>query len=162
MSTVHKTPPSGASLRDPTALLSGLLFVAVGVGFLIIGSGYAFGTARSMGPGYFPRFLSLLLIGLGVCVALSGRSSHGEPVGRINWKGVTLVPLAALVFAALIRPAGVAPAIFVAVMLSTFATPTFSWGRAVFLAFGLAAFSSLIFVKGLGLPIQIFGPWFGV
>jgi len=42
-----------------------------------------------------------------------------------------------------------------------YASTRFRWGYALLLAFGLAAFCALLFIKALGLPIPMIGPWFG-
>ncbi len=53
------------SIRNPKDFWAGALFVAIGVGTLLMGSKYTLGTAARMGPGYFPRILGILLIVLG-------------------------------------------------------------------------------------------------
>jgi hypothetical protein len=51
---------------------AGLLFVAFGVVALVMAQSYSIGTAARMGPGYFPRLLGILLIGLGAVQAIVG------------------------------------------------------------------------------------------
>ena len=50
-------------------LWSGLMFAGFGVLALVMGNSLAVGTAIRMGPGYVPRMLSYILIGLGVAQA---------------------------------------------------------------------------------------------
>ena len=52
-------------IRNPKDFWAGVLFVAVGIAAIVLGSRYNLGTAARMGPGYFPRILGMLLILLG-------------------------------------------------------------------------------------------------
>lgn len=146
--------------NDPTALLSGALFVILGVGFLLIGMDYDFGTARRMGAGYFPVVLAVILILLGVAVALPGLSRAGERAGPINWRGVVLIPAATLAFALLVRPAGMLIASFIAVCIASISTKHYRVPNVILVATAISIFSTLVFVVGLGLPIPIVGAWF--
>ncbi|MHB8493814.1 MAG: tripartite tricarboxylate transporter TctB family protein [Casimicrobiaceae bacterium] len=57
-------------IRHPKDFWSGALFIAVGVGAIVLGSKYTLGSAARMGPGYFPRLLGILLVALGGMLAL--------------------------------------------------------------------------------------------
>jgi hypothetical protein len=46
-------------------------------------------------------------------------------------------------------------------MLSCYASPKFRWGPSLLLAIGLTVFCVLVFVKLLGVPLPVFGSWFG-
>ena len=48
-------------MRSPKDFWAGVLFVALGVVAIFVGSRYTLGTAARMGPGYFPRILGILL-----------------------------------------------------------------------------------------------------
>ena len=78
------------SLRD---LASGLIFVAIGVGFAVASSGYEMGRAIRMGPGYFPLILSIAMIVLGAAIIVKGlrSTSPEEPLGVVPWTGLVLV-----------------------------------------------------------------------
>jgi putative tricarboxylic transport membrane protein len=66
-----------------------------------------------------------------------------------------------LLFGFLMRGAGLVPAALVIILLSAFASPKFKVHEALMLAAGLAIFAVVVFVKLLGLPMPIFGPWLG-
>ena len=53
-------------LRNVRDLLAGCLFLAFGLAFLYFAQDYQLGSARRMGPAYFPVVLSLILIGIGL------------------------------------------------------------------------------------------------
>jgi hypothetical protein len=59
-------------IRSPQDLGAGLLFLAIGGAGVLIGQDLAFGTARRMGPGFFPTIISALIMLIGVLVALRG------------------------------------------------------------------------------------------
>lgn len=120
------------------------------------------GTAGKMGPAYFPTILGSLLALIGATVVIRSFVRVGEAVGKFYIREIILILSAVVLFGALMRGAGLVPAVVVLVVLSAYASPKFKWGSALLLAGGLATFSALIFVKLLGLPMPIFGPWFGV
>ena len=69
--------------RDVAA---GLLFVAIGVAALVAGSDYRSGTLLNMGPGYFPRIVSALMIVLGALVTWCAEADRSMAVrGFPGW-----------------------------------------------------------------------------
>lgn len=120
------------------------------------------GTAGKMGPAYFPTILGSLLALIGLVVLIRSFVRIGEAVGKFYIREIIVILSAVVLFGALMRGAGLVPAVTVLVVLSAYASPKFHWGSALLLGGGLATFSALVFVKLLGLPMPIFGPWFGV
>ena len=53
-------------LRNAKDLFAGGLFLVFGVAFLVLAQNYPLGSARRMGPAYFPVVLSLILIAVGL------------------------------------------------------------------------------------------------
>ena len=134
----------------------------VGLAAIIIGRDYPMGTAGRMGPAYFPTVLGglLTLIGLAAAVRSFFREAD-EPIGKFAIKETILILSGVILFAFLIRGAGMVVSVIAIVLVSAFASTKFNWKGGIALAVGLAIFSILVFVKLLGLPIPIFGPWFG-
>jgi len=62
--------------------------------------------------------------------------------------------------ALLLRPAGLVPALVALILVGASASARFrlEW-RASLLMLALIAFCALVFVKGLGLPLSLLGPW---
>ena len=52
---------------------AGLLFFSFGLLFFISGLGYTIGTLANMGPGYYPRCLSIMLIIFGAITIIRSR-----------------------------------------------------------------------------------------
>lgn len=148
--------------RSPRDFWSGLAFVAFGLAFAWLASGYPMGTTRRMGPGMFPFALGLILAGLGLIVLLRSLLASGAPVGQLNVKGLLLVTGAALLFGFLIDRAGLVAAVAAAVVVAAAASVHFRAAQAAMAAAALAAFSVLIFIYAVGLPIKLVGPWLRV
>jgi hypothetical protein len=148
-------------IRHPKDFWTGLIFLAFGLAAVLIGREYSMGQAAKMGPAYFPTILGYLLIAIGGIGVVRSFIVHGEAVGRFAIRELVIILGAVLLFGLLIRGAGLAPAIMVLIVLSAFAAPQFRWVGTLILAVGLTVGSVLVFVKLLGLPIPIFGSWFG-
>lgn len=150
-----------AFVRNPKDFWTGLIFIAFGIAFLLVARDYPMGSARRMGPSYFPTILSVLLMLIGLGATVRSFVTRGTPVGSFALKPLVLVTLGTVVFGLLVRDAGLVAAVVLLVMISAFASIHFTWRAAGLLAIGLAVFCVLIFVYGLGLSIPIFGPLLG-
>lgn len=152
-----------AALRigSPRDFWTGVLYVAIGVLTLWLGRHYPVGTASRMGPGYFPNVLAGLLLLFGALALVRGVRSAGPPVGRIAWKAIAAVLLSTVAFGYLLERAGLVVALVVLIFGCASASARFRLDlRSTLLAVVLIAFCVLVFVKALGLPIPVVGPWF--
>lgn len=114
-----------------------------------------------MGPAYFPTILGGLLAVIGLVAVLRSFMTPGLPVTAFAFKGLILVTAAVLLFGFVVRGAGLAIALPLLVIVSALASINFRWRSTVIMALGLAIFCALVFLKGLGIPLPIVGPWFG-
>lgn len=146
----------------PKDFWTGIIFLSIGLYAVVIARDYELGSAGSMGPAYFPTVLGGLLILIGAVAVGRSFLRPGEPIGGFYMKELVLVLVAVLLFGFLMRGAGLVPASVILIVLSAWASPKFHLGKIVILATGMAIFGVLLFVKLLGLPMPIFGPWFGV
>lgn len=149
-----------SAIRNPKDFWAGLIYLGVGLGSFYLAQDYEMGTAVRMGPGYFPRVLSALLALIGLVALLRSFLRPGEAVGRLAWREALLVLGATALFGALVRGAGVALSILALVLISAWASRQFRLRSSVLLAMGLAAFSALVFLEGLGIPLPLVGSWF--
>ena len=147
--------------RNASDIATGIVFAALGLGFVALASEYRLGTARQMGPGYFPTLLGWILATLGALLVLRGLASGPGAIGRAAWRQLAIVTTALVAFGLLLRGAGLVPAIVALAVLGLHASERFSWRAALLLGGGLALFSWAVFVLGLGLPLPAFGPWLG-
>ena len=134
--------------------------LAIGLGsYAWIASGsYAAGTLRDMGPGYFPRLIAAGLVCLGLLLAATTLKSGPTRFGgdRPELSSVLLIGAGLISFALLIERNGLLPAVFVAVLLSTFASDHRNISRSVLLAALTAGACVAVFVYGLNLPMKVF------
>lgn len=149
-------------IRNPKDFWSGVIFIVFGVAAVVIGRDYSMGTAGRMGPAYFPTVLGTLLAIIGSVAVVRSMFRSGAPVGKLAVKDLVLVLIAVLLFGFLVRGAGLAVAVPLLVLVSAFASVKFRVLPSVLLAAGMTIFCILVFVIGLGLPMPIVGPWFGV
>lgn len=149
-------------IRNPVNLLAGAFFLAVGIAGTLMSRGYPMGTARAMGPGYFPIVLGGLMIL--VAFVLLASSFVGE---RRPWptapamKSGALVLGGTLLFALLLKPAGLVVASMALVLVGGSASIEARPLPLLLLAVGLALGSVVVFVHGLGQTMPVLGSWFG-
>ncbi len=149
---------------DRKDLGAGALFLGFGLATVLLGRDLPMGTAVRMGPGYFPTVLGVLLALIGLAVllrALLRKPSPSPSSPPFAWKPLLLITGATALFGLLLRGAGLALATAALVLTSAWASPRFSWRAAVPLALAAAVFCALVFVRALGVPMPIFGHWFG-
>jgi putative tricarboxylic transport membrane protein len=146
--------------RPSQELGSGAVFVAIGAGAVLLARRYALGTPAEMGPGFFPTVLGVLLILLGAAnVVRSWVLLERSPIQQSPLRAVLVVPLSALAFALLIERAGLALAVAAAVLIAALASPRLRPLEAIASAVALAAFTSVLFVYLLDLPLAVLPPW---
>jgi hypothetical protein len=146
--------------RSPKDIVAGLVFVAFGLAFASIGSTYSIGTALRMGPGYFPVVLGALLALLGAGIIVEGLVNGDQiPAGSIPWRGIVLLTAAVLFFGFSVRRLGLAPSLFVTVLLAAVSSGRTSLAAALVISISLTLFCILIFVEALGMPVPLVGPW---
>jgi putative tricarboxylic transport membrane protein len=148
-------------MKNPRDFWTGVIYVAIGAGAVIIGRDYGLGTAFRMGPGYFPTVLGGLLVLIGLVSLGRAVARAGDPLPPMRIKGLLTVTAATLGFGALVRGAGLVVALPLLVVVSAAASARFRWGPALVLAAGLTLFCAAVFLKGLGVPLPILGPWLG-
>lgn len=147
-------------VKDWSDLLSGLLFLAVGIGAFVIALDYAVGTASRMGAGYLPRALSAALAVLGAIITvraltLKPERVDTEGVGAIAWRPLIMIVLALALFGWLLPRYGMVVASLAVVFVGAMAGHEFRVIPTVILSMILTAMGVLIFVTLLGLPFRV-------
>lgn len=148
-------------IRNPKDFWTALIYIAIGLGSVFLARDYGMGTALRMGPGYFPSVLAGILTLIGIVSLVRSFVRPGEPVGAFALRAMALVLGATLLTGFLVRNAGLVVALPLLVLISAYASIKFRLPAALALAVGLTVFCVLVFVKGLGIPLPVFGPWFG-
>ena len=146
-------------VRHPQNFWIGIIFMFFGLAAVYFGWEHDMGTAGRMGPAYFPSVLGSLLAVVGLANIVRSFIGHGERISKFHVKNIVIILAAVLLFGALMRTAGLPIAAFVLIMLSAYASPKFRLKSTILLAVGLTVFATVLFVKVLGLPMPILGPW---
>jgi hypothetical protein len=135
------------------------LFITVGLLFLIGSTNYNVGQATSMGPGYFPLMLSLILILLGsVNIVKSFILLSNDCIGKISFRPLIFVLAANIAFGIVLPWLGLISAIVVLTVIASFANNNFNKKETILLLLFLTILSSIVFVGILSMPINLF-PW---
>jgi hypothetical protein len=149
-------------IRSPKDFGAGLLYLALGGAAVFIARDYDFGTAGRMGPGYFPSLIGGCLALIGAVSILRSIVVSSDPARQVAWRPLALITASVILFAAALPRIGLVPALVVLLLIATLARR-----EAHFSLIGIAAaalliaFCALVFVKGLGLAMPLFGPWLG-
>jgi hypothetical protein len=159
--STQKETTLSSIIRNPKDFWSGVMFLIFGIFTVVVARDYSMGSAGRMGPAYFPTVLGGILALLGAIGVIRSLIKPGEAIEKFALKELGLIVAAVLLFGILMRGAGMLVAIPVLVILSAYASDKFKAGTSIALAIGAAIFCSLVFVKGLGLPMPLLGSWFG-
>ncbi|MEI8189143.1 MAG: tripartite tricarboxylate transporter TctB family protein [candidate division NC10 bacterium] len=142
-------------IRNPKDFYAGLLFVVFGLVTLVIAGSYPMGTASRMGPGYFPRILGILLLGLGAPLSLCGFRSGGEAMSRWHWRPLLIILLSVLVWGLAVQWLGLVIACLALVFISSLASDEFGWREALMSSAIQAVSMVAVFIYGLGVPLPV-------
>lgn len=151
-------------LKNKQDFWSGVMFVALGLGFAWGATQYQMGDAARMGPGYFPFWLGICLAALGAVVTLTALSPKAEEteVSKFDFKILAIIIGSVILFGVLLRPLGLYLSLFLLVVTSSVASHDFSWKVAVLNAIFLVVFCWLAFIKGLGLIFPLWPSFLGL
>ena len=142
-------------VRSPKDFIAGLMFIAIGIGAIVIASNYTLGSAARMGPGYFPRILGILLIALGAILTLRSLRVQGSPLPGWKWRPVIVVLGSTIIFGLIVNYAGLVLSTILLIIMSSAASHEFRPKEAVVSGILLAALAVGVFVIGLKLQIGI-------
>ena len=100
-----------AMMEKPRDVVSGVVVMAIGAGFLLNGLELERGSSFRMGPGYFPTLLSVLMIGLGMLITVLAirKPATESGFGGLPWKGLALIIGATVLFGFTLRGLGLGP-----------------------------------------------------
>ena len=116
------------------------------------------GTASDMGSGFVPRALAGTLLAFGVGYAAKGLFAGHNPLPAYAWRPLAAISAAVAVFALCFQHLGLIVAVIAAIAVAGMAARPARLLVLVPFGAGVAAFSALLFVKGLGLPLRLW-PW---
>jgi uncharacterized membrane protein len=144
------------SIWNNKDFLAGLLLILVGAGAFYMALDYPFGSARRMGPGYFPRVLAGIMIAFGLYIALRGLRRPEKVEGVWGWKALALITAAFYAFGFLMDKIGMIPSLIVLFFVSAAAGHEFRLKEVIVLTTVMTAFAWAVFIYGLGMPYRLF------
>jgi Tripartite tricarboxylate transporter TctB family len=142
-------------IRAPKDFWAGLIFIAIGAGFIALSQQYRLGDLHRMGPAMFPTLVGALLAALGAIIALRAFALAGEPVPRLHARPIGISLLAIVLFGLALTWLGLVAAIAVLVLVGAYAARDVRPWENVALAVVMVAFSVAVFVFLLGLPLPL-------
>lgn len=140
--------------RDYRDILGGGAIVIIGL-FVVIYSmrTLSLGTVVNMGPGLFPATVGFILAGLGIGI-LAPALFRSAPAPKVDLRSFVAILASVLIFALMLRPFGLIPAIFALTFVASRADGKLSLLGTAALAASLSLGAVLIFQIGLGMQIQ--------
>jgi hypothetical protein len=143
-------------IRSPKDFWAGLIFIAIGGGFVLLAQQYRLGDLHRMGPAMFPTLIGALLAALGVVLALRAFVLDGAPVPRFSARPIGVSLLAIVLFAIALQWLGLVTAIAALVLVGAHAARDVRPLENLALAAVMILFSVAVFVWLLGLPLPLF------
>jgi putative tricarboxylic transport membrane protein len=145
-------------LRSPQDAAAGLFLFVLGAVGLWQGWGLSSGSLGQMGPGMWPRALSILTLLGGVGIFAGAFFVRGEGLERWRLREPLFLLGAAVVFALTIRPLGMVVAAPATVLIAALAGREIRWLETAVFAVVMTTFCAGLFKYLLGLPIPLV-PW---
>jgi hypothetical protein len=142
-------------IGSPKDFWAGLIFVAIGMGFVLLASQYRYGDMHRMGPAMFPTLVGVLLGALGALIALRAVLLTGEPVPSFHARPLMVSLLAIVLFGVALRWLGLVAAVAVVVLVGGYAARPVRLVENAVLAGVMVLFSVAVFVWLLGLPLPL-------
>jgi Tripartite tricarboxylate transporter TctB family len=142
-------------IRSPKDFWAGLIFIAIGGGFVLLAQQYRLGDMHRMGPAMFPTLVGALLVALGLIIALRSFALDGAPVPRFEARPIGVSLLAIVLFGIALHWFGLIAAVAVLVLVGAYAARDVRPLENFALAAVMVAFSVGVFVWLLGLPLPL-------
>jgi len=142
-------------LRNNKDFWAGMMLIGIGAAGMFIARDYPFGSTLRIGPGFFPRVLSGLLIAFGVCIMAMGLRSNKKIQANLSLRALVMLPLSLVLFGILMELAGFIPALAVLVFVSAASGRDFKFTEVLVLTVVTTVLSVALFIWGLGLPYPL-------
>lgn len=145
---------------DVKELVSGLLMVGLAAAFawvILRPEGLVLGSARAMGPGYFPLMIAILLAGFGLIMIVNCVGSSSEEIAVVPFRSILMVLLGPVAFALLVRPLGFVIGVIAMVGIACWASYRMTLKWAVYTTAFMAVFCVVLFYYLLAMPVSLWG-----
>ena len=142
-------------IRNVNDVLAGLFLIAVAMLAAALTWHLRAGSAASMGPGYLPKLLITAQVFFGVAIVAQGVWGPDDRLEPWSLRPIIWILASVAFFGVTIERLGLVVAVFGLVLLSALGHRGTRQVEPLLLAAALAAFSVLVFVQALGLPLQV-------
>ncbi|MBD0417012.1 tripartite tricarboxylate transporter TctB family protein [Oryzicola mucosus] len=142
-------------VRSPQDLGAGILFLLFGLAGIFLGRDLDFGSARNMGPGYFPILISCFIVVIGAIVAGRAFLVEGPAIERVQFRPIFMLLVALAVFGFLISQIGVVLTSILMMIVAAYARPHVRIVETLIFAVCVAIFVAVVFVFGLNQPMPL-------
>ena len=141
-------------MRNIGDIVAGILFICVGIGFMIGGIGLQLGTPTEPQPGFFPFLGGIVLVLLaGILLFHAWQKGSGEPQPRGNLRGPAIMTLGLIAYVATLDILGylINTAILSAIVLRVLETKSIWVLTVTSLIFTIGSY--ILFDRFLGVPL---------
>lgn len=136
-----------------TAIGAAMLFVT-SIIFIIGGIKLGLGSPFRLGTGAFPFLTGLILTCLSIAILIQELNSQDDLADAPDWISLLAISAAIAVFAATADRFGLAPAVFLTVIVASFPDRSLSFVGKTKLACAVAATTWILFIELLNLPLK--------
>ena len=144
-------------IRNQRAFAAGALFLAVSIFYFTMSFNYVHGTAARMGPGFFPKMVSIALAAIGLIVLIGSVApkAHIEKLEKWDFKGLLWIAGSVALFGLLLPPLGLVISLAALIIVASLASPEFGWRGAIINTVVLIVFCVAVFVYGINLQFPV-------
>jgi Tripartite tricarboxylate transporter TctB family len=149
-------------IRNQRAFAAGALFLIVAIFYFVMSFNYATGTPARMGPGFFPRMVSILfgLVGVGILLGAMAPKAKQEKLEKWDFKGLLWIAGSVALFGLLLPTFGLVIALAVLIIVASLASQEFTWRGTLVNTVVLVIFCVAVFVYGISLQFPVWPIWF--
>ena len=145
-------------VRSPQDFGSAIVIMLIGAAGVYFGSELTMGTAGRMGPGYFPRLLSWLIIATGLFIGLKSLVVDGPPIQTPQWRPILFCLSAIILFGYMMKYVGLFLTGITMILVAAHARRNVNLIETLIFGVVMTLGTILIFVYGLGQPLPA---WWG-
>ena len=140
--------------------ISGILLILVGAVTLYLNRSLAYGSPTTMGPGFFPRILSIAISLAGAWILIRGiasghRDVAWQGIAAAPWRGLAVVSVSIVVFALILETAGLFISGALLLFGTSFASRRIRWVESIVFSLVMSFAVAAIFIWGLKVTIPM-------
>lgn len=139
-------------------VLAGAFIVLIGVLAIVESLNFDLGSTRRIGPGYFPFYVGVFMVILGIAIALERTWSNSQADTDFSFpplRAPLLILAAVVTFALMVERFGLIPGIGCAVFLASLVDTNTTLKQKLMVSIAVPLVATLIFKIGLDMHVDI-------